>query len=718
MKWLLLIAFVALAKSEDYDCPAGKSSKTITIREGDSFEFNSNPDGAPDYKNKQKCTVKYKRAKSCKEMKFECQSFNVQNNAQNCKKGDKLFVGKDLFCQTQAVSETTKGKVLKVRFISNKKKTESGAQCTISCIDPPVTTEGPSTEPPSTTEATQTPPVFTSPTPPRTENVVINGDFETGVLDPWFCSSSSCQVNDRKSLVVSDRKGVWSGPRQFLNVSYFKQDPLKFNFRFSIKADVGVDVAWKLKGTNGITTKYFILHQQSLETSEWADTEQEVLLDSFLKQATEITLYLEVTPSTTDYHLDDVMLIWTDPDNWRQDVDAKIDALRKKDLTFNFAGIDASGLELEITQLTHKYPFGQAVQGPAIAECQTIGVDNNYCSYVKNNFNWVVDTFRMKFRAIEPNRGQFITEIADSMIDWAQKNNMTVRGHSLLWSKKKNNPSWTYSLFGDEFEEVIYKHIDDTLDHFNTKGVIDWDVINEMIDQGGSSNHTYYMDQSGNPNIRSEIHKHIKQKYPQNKLFVNDYGIILNKSNRFSMFQDLLRDLIANGAPIDGIGLQSHLTGYDILDWNLVKKNVETLWAEFQIPMWVTEFDWNGDENEPHVPWGDHSQHAQILEDFYRLMFSQEGIFGIVSWKSTTLDSPDYLPNKAGEAYMKLYHEEWRSSAVVVPSSSNVETFRGFEGDYRIVMKKDGDILADFTIPLVGDSSLECVYAIDKVECN
>merc|ERR1719147_36610 len=110
MKWLLLIAFVALAKSEDYDCPAGKSSKTITIREGDSFEFNSNPDGAADYKNKQKCTVKYKRAKSCKEMKFECQSFNVQNNAQNCKKGDKLFIGNEVFCQTQTVSETTKRK--------------------------------------------------------------------------------------------------------------------------------------------------------------------------------------------------------------------------------------------------------------------------------------------------------------------------------------------------------------------------------------------------------------------------------------------------------------------------------------------------------------------------------------------------------------------------------------------------------------------------------
>jgi len=95
MKWLVLTALVALAKSEDYDCPAGKSSKTITIREGDSFEFNSNPDGEENYKNKQKCIVKYKRASSCKKMKFECQSFNVQNNAEDCSKGDKLFIGKN-----------------------------------------------------------------------------------------------------------------------------------------------------------------------------------------------------------------------------------------------------------------------------------------------------------------------------------------------------------------------------------------------------------------------------------------------------------------------------------------------------------------------------------------------------------------------------------------------------------------------------------------------
>ena len=178
-------------------------------------------------------------------------------------------------------------------------------------------------------------------------------------------------------------------------------------------------------------------------------------------------------------------------------------------------------------------------------------------------------------------------------------------------------------MYGQEFSDAVYKHIDDTMDHFNTLGVVDWDVINEMIDQGGV-NHTFYMDQSGNPNIRVEIHKYVKNKYPNNLFYINDYGIIMDKNDRFSLFQQLLRGLISNGVVIDGIGLQSHIRGDEYLDWNLVKQRIEMLWTEFGIPLWITEFDWNGDLDDSHVGWGDHTFHAEVLTDFYRLMFSQE----------------------------------------------------------------------------------------------
>ena len=63
--------------------------------------------------------------------------------------------------------------------------------------------------------------------------------------------------------------------------------------------------------------------------------------------------------------------------------------------------------------------------------------------------------------------------------------------------------------------------------------------------------------------------------------------------------------------------------GGDGLDWMMIKERVELLHEEFNIPIWVTEFDWNGDES---VEFGDHTRHAEILEDFYRLMFSLEVI--------------------------------------------------------------------------------------------
>ena len=39
---------------------------------------------------------------------------------------------------------------------------------------------------------------------------------------------------------------------------------------------------------------------------------------------------------------------------------------------------------------------------------------------------------RMKWKAIEPHQGDFITEDADNMIAWAHSNNITVRGYLVI----------------------------------------------------------------------------------------------------------------------------------------------------------------------------------------------------------------------------------------------------------------------------------------------
>jgi len=136
MKWFLYCSLVLFVKSQDFDCPSGKGRAVIKVKEGQTFSFNTNPDGGAFYEPKQKCQVTYRKSgKTCKTLKFSCSSVDIENkDASKCRKGSKLFVGKEVFCQEQTVDVTTTMRSLRIRFNSNKKAVEAtGAQCTITC---------------------------------------------------------------------------------------------------------------------------------------------------------------------------------------------------------------------------------------------------------------------------------------------------------------------------------------------------------------------------------------------------------------------------------------------------------------------------------------------------------------------------------------------------------------------------------------------------------
>ena len=97
-------------------------------------------------------------------------------------------------------------------------------------------------------------------------------------------------------------------------------------------------------------------------------------------------------------------------------------------MEFNFLNVEATELSIEVEQLSHSFPFGQAVWSDNIAGCQEEGENDNYCSYVEQNFNWLVDTYRMKWKAMEPHQGDFVVETPDQMIAWAAERNIQVRG--------------------------------------------------------------------------------------------------------------------------------------------------------------------------------------------------------------------------------------------------------------------------------------------------
>lgn len=86
----------------------------------------------------------------------------------------------------------------------------------------------------------------------------------------------------------------------------------------------------------------------------------------------------------------------------------------------------------------------------------------------------------------------------------------------------------------------------------------------------------------------------------------------------------------------------------------------------------------------------------------------------------STWDYDTRRPNKAGEAYMKLYNEKWRSKETIQPHQSDYVIFRGFDGTYKIQIMENQNILTELDISLTEPMSVDCVkdIVLQNLDCT
>ena len=91
---------------------------------------------------------------------------------------------------------------------------------------------------------------------------------------------------------------------------------------------------------------------------------------------------------------------------------------------------------------------------------------------------------------------------------------------------------------------------------------------------------------------------------------------------------------------------------------------------------------------------------------FIHESFSHEAVQGILMWRLNILDE-DNLPNKAGKAYVNLYHGEWRTNEIksIDPQGFDI---RGFKGDYTFELKRGEEVLHSLEFVLNDDIEIEC----------
>jgi endo-1,4-beta-xylanase len=240
-----------------------------------------------------------------------------------------------------------------------------------------------------------------------------------------------------------------------------------------------------------------------------------------------------------------------------------------------------------ITQRTLRelaQPIGLRI-GTAV-DMNALANDPTYRDTIALEFSSVTAENVMKWESLEPQQGVFNYGPADQLLAFAGQNRIAVRGHVLVWHNQ--NPSWVneQAFTRDQLRAILREHVIETAAHFRGK-LYQWDVLNEALNEDGTLRDTIWLRNLG-PGYVADVFRWARQGDRNVKLFYNDFNLEFFGPKSDAAFA-LVKQLLAQGAPIDGIGFQGHLGAQFGFDTR-VQENMQRF-ADLGLDISVTEAD-------------------------------------------------------------------------------------------------------------------------------
>lgn len=213
--------------------------------------------------------------------------------------------------------------------------------------------------------------------------------------------------------------------------------------------------------------------------------------------------------------------------------------------------------------------------------------DAQYRETVAREFNSITAEYEMKFQFMQPEQGKFDFKASDELMNFANQNDMDLRGHALVWHI--SNPEWLEkgNWSRQELMNILETHIKTVVRRY--KGQIKvWDVVNEAVGDDGKLRNNIWLDKIG-PEYIELAFKWAHEADPNAKLLYNDYRAeeVNQKSN---LVYDIVSDLVAKGVPIHGVGFQMHMSEDDPRNFESVAQNMKRL-GDLGLDVEFTEVD-------------------------------------------------------------------------------------------------------------------------------
>lgn len=378
---------------------------------------------------------------------------------------------------------------------------------------------------------------------------------------------------------------------------------------------------------------------------------------------------------------------------WRLAAIDRINQHRKGDLIVRVVDRDGNplpGTQVFVQQTNHAFKFGSAVTAQLLAgNGQTAADREQYRSRVSSHFTTTVFENDLKWPFWEDWQSWNRPATMDAFA-WLKAQNLTVRGHNLIWPSSSNLPTDARSLTGEALKSRIDQHFGDILKPEHAGGkCYQWDVVNEPytnFDIQGRIAAGTTLQSNGKLGNQELIRwfQLARNLDPQAQLFVNDYDIIAAGGadvNHQTYLFELTKWMLENGAPVDGVGLQGH---FDRITPPALMQTIIERFSTLPVQLAVTEFDIN---------MADEELQAEYTRDVMTMIFSQPKFTDFLMWgfweKSHWLPlgamyRADWSSKPNALVYNDLLFREWWTNASGESDATGRFATRGFKGAYNV----------------------------------
>ena len=275
--------------------------------------------------------------------------------------------------------------------------------------------------------------------------------------------------------------------------------------------------------------------------------------------------------------------------------------------------------------------WGAAVQSSQIK----LGTD--FAALVARECSVVVPEWEMKWSAVEREQGSLRYEHADAIVKFAEKHQLKIRGHALVWHRAM--PKWAKETIKQNSDwNFLASFITATLSRYSSQNFLHWDVINEVIEprdgRPDGLRSSPYLNAFGPDYIRRALALAHEQA-PNVRLYVNEYGLDYDgkvERDRRAALLRLIENLKKSDAPFHGIGIQGHLygRGKSTFSQEALRRFLADI-ASYGLKITITELD---------VPEGDvalpvEERDRRVADEAARyldVVLDEAAVEGIVTW--------------------------------------------------------------------------------------